>query len=167
MLLCKGKVLLIALAMWGAAVVGAAAQELTEEEALRRFSEESPRAQEVRSRVPVVRAETRAWYLVPNPTVAGIRESVNRSSDEFFTVAQRIPLSGRRGLLRRAGDAAVDVAREQSEYLIFQLRSDLRLAFYSLLAAQEQRDVCATASANCRSGPHPSGEGTAGGGIHV
>lgn len=141
MFACMGRTFFLIFALLGAAVSGAVAEELTEAEALRRFSEESPRARAVRSRVPVVRAETRAWNLLPNPTVTGLRESVNRSSDEFFTVAQRIPLSGRRGLLRRAGDAAVDAAREQSEHLLFQLRADLRLAFYSLLAAQEQRDV--------------------------
>ena len=141
MFACMGRTFFLIFALLGAAVSGAVAEELTEAEALRRFSEDSPRARAARSRVPVVRAETSAWNLLPNPTVTGLRESVNRSSEGYFTVAQRIPLSGRRGLLRRAGDAAVDAAREQSEHLIFQLRADLRLAFYSLLAAQEQRDV--------------------------
>ena len=138
---CMKRAFFLIIALAGAAGSGAVAAELTEAEALRRFSEDSPRAREVRSRVPIVRAETRAWNLVPNPTITGIRESVNRSSNEFFTVEQRVPLSGRRGLLRSAGDAAVGVAQEQSEHFLFQLRTDLRLAFYSLLAAQERRDV--------------------------
>ena len=141
MFVCKGRVFFLIIVLLGAAGSGAVAAELTEAEALRRFSEDSPRAREVRSRVPVVRAETRAWNLLPNPTITGIRESVNRSSNEFFTVQQKVPLSGRRGLLRSAGNAAVGVAQEQSEHFLFQLRTDLRLAFYSLLAAQERREV--------------------------
>ena len=50
-------------------------------------------------------------------------------------------MNGRLGFLRRAGDAAINVQKEQSDYALHQLRSDLRLVFYELLLAQQREAV--------------------------
>ena len=71
MFACMGRTFFLIFALLGAAVSGAVAEELTEAEALRRFSEDSPRARAARSRVPVVRAET--------PERFGFRPSLRRS----------------------------------------------------------------------------------------
>lgn len=117
------------------------AQELTEEEALRRFEVESPRVRALRAGVEVVRAEMRGRSLVPNPTIAYTREDAGGTKDDFFLVQQTLPVTGRLGLLRRAGQAAVNATQAESSHALLQLRSNLRLAFYDLLLAQEREVV--------------------------
>ena len=117
------------------------AQELTEEAALRRFEAESPQVRALRAGVEVVRAEMRGRSLAPNPTVAFTREVAGGTKDDFFLVQQALPVTGRLGLLRRAGQAAVNATQAESNYALLQLRSDLRLAFYDLLLAQEREVV--------------------------
>ncbi len=119
----------------------AAAQELTEQEALRRLVEESPQVRALRARVREVRADMRGRSLAPNPTVSYIREDAGGTKDDFLLVQQSLPVTGRLGLLRRAGDAAVRATEAESSYALLQLRSDLRLAFYDLLLAQEREAV--------------------------
>jgi cobalt-zinc-cadmium efflux system outer membrane protein len=79
--------------------------------------------------------------LPPNPTVGYSRENAAGSKEDYFLVGQSLPLSGRLGLLRRAGDAAVNAQREQSSHSLEQLRADLRLAFYDLLLAQQRDSI--------------------------
>ena len=117
------------------------AQELTEETALRRFEAESPRVRALRAGVEVVRAEMRGRSLAPNPTVAFTREVAGGTKDDFFLVQQTLPVTGRLGLLRRAGQAAVNATQAESSHALLQLRSNLRLAFYDLLLAQEREVV--------------------------
>ncbi len=117
------------------------AQELTEEEALRRFEAESPRVRALRAGVEVVRAEMRGRSLAPNPTIAFTREDAGGTKDDFFLVQQALPVTGRLGLLRRAGQAAVNATQAESSHALLQLRSNLRLAFYDLLLAQERETV--------------------------
>jgi outer membrane protein, heavy metal efflux system len=119
--------------------VHVASQELTEKEALRKFAEENQRARALGSRVEVARAETKVRTSLPTPTVSYSREDAITKED-YLLVEQRIPLSGRLGLLHRAGDAAVNVQREESNYALHQLRSDLRLAFYELLLSQQREE---------------------------
>ena len=49
-----------------------------------------------------------------------------------------MPLSGRLGYLRQAGSAAVAAARSQSAFGVWQLVSNVRVAFYDVLASQER-----------------------------
>jgi cobalt-zinc-cadmium efflux system outer membrane protein len=118
-----------------------AAQGLTEKELLRRFAEESPRARALKAGVEMVRAEMRGRSLPPNPTVGYSREDAAGSKENYLLVGQSLPLSGRLGLLRRAGDAAVNAQREQSSHSLQQLRADLRLAFYDLLLALQRDSI--------------------------
>jgi cobalt-zinc-cadmium efflux system outer membrane protein len=116
----------------------AVAQEMTEKDALERFERENAQVRALSARVRVVRAETRAWSLPPNPAVAYTREDTAAVRDDFLLVQQSVPLSGRLGLLRRAGSAAVMVAEAEADYELLRLRSDFRTAFYELLLAQER-----------------------------
>ncbi|PYV91339.1 MAG: hypothetical protein DMG05_07620 [Acidobacteria bacterium] len=117
-----------------------ASQQLTEKEALRRFAEENQRARALGARVEVARAESRVRTLLPTPGISYSREDAVTKED-YLLVEQRIPMNGRLGFLRRAGDAAINVQKEQSHYALYQLRSDLRLVFYELLLAQQREAV--------------------------
>jgi cobalt-zinc-cadmium efflux system outer membrane protein len=78
--------------------------------------------------------------LLPTPGISYSREDAVTKED-YLLVEQRIPMNGRLGFLRRAGDAAINVQKEQSNYALHQLRSDLRLVFYELLLAQQREAV--------------------------
>ena len=117
----------------------AAAQEITEEEALRRLVQESPQARALRAAPEIARAETKAWSLAPNPTLTYSREDAAQTRDDFLLVQQSLPITGRRGLMRRAGGAAVEATSAETSHALVQLQTDLRLTFYELLHAQERK----------------------------
>jgi len=114
-------------------------QEFTEKEAVRLFLTRSPYAQESRAGTAVVEAQTRSWHLWPNPQSGYSHEGAGLT--QFGTWQQTLPLSGRLGLLRQAGAAAVQVAEMQATYSLWKLGSDMRLAFYDLLLAQQREMV--------------------------
>lgn len=113
-------------------------QELTEAECLRRFEAEHPRVKAILAGVRITRAEAQAQRLLPNPAVSYNREDSANARDSFLLLQQTVPLNGRIGLLRRAGDAAVGAAEADSAYGIWLLRSEVRSVFYLLLLAQER-----------------------------
>lgn len=115
-----------------------AAQVLTEAEALRRYDQENAGLKGLAAQVRGVRAEARSWSKLDNPSVAYAQEDAAGTRDEFFLIQQSLPLSGRLGLLRKAGRAAVDSAEAETGYARLLLRSDFRAAFFGLLAAQER-----------------------------
>lgn len=116
--------------------VAAQAQQITEEEALRRFSEQSSHARVHKARIDVAKAEARLGTQIPNPSVGISREHAAGTTDQFFTAEQTLPISGRPRLIRRAGDAASRGLGEQTRHELVLLRSEVRRAFYALLAAQ-------------------------------
>src|SRR3972149_6721294 len=109
-------------------------QEFTEKEAVRLFLTRSPYAQESRAGTAVVEAQTRSWHLWPNPQSGYSHEGAGIT--QFGTLQQTLPLSGRLGLLRQAGAAAVQASEMQAEYNLWRRCSDMRPAFYDLLLAQ-------------------------------
>lgn len=115
-----------------------AAQALTEKDLLRRFNEENQRARALGARSGAVQAEMKLRTLPPAPGVSYSREDAGGSKEDYLLIEQQIPLSGRLGLLRQAGDAAVNAQREQSNYALHLLHSDLRLAFVDLLLSQQR-----------------------------
>ncbi len=123
-------------------IVGSAengrAQELSEQEALSRFAEENPMLQALEAQVRIARAEAAGTSLMSNPSVTYNREDAGATLDNFVLFSQRLPLNGRLSLLRRAGAAATEAAEADSTYARWSLRCDLRIAFYSLLLAQER-----------------------------
>ncbi len=114
----------------------AGAAELTEKEAVQKFLAESPHNRESTAGVASVEAEIRGWSLWPNPTATYSREGAGLT--EIVQYEQPLPIAGRLSLLRQAGAAAVGAAQSQAGRTRWELISDLRSAFYLLLAAQER-----------------------------
>src|SRR5712691_8785824 len=111
-------------------------QEWTESQVVERFLMLSPQARELRARVALTEAEAKTRTVYPNPSVSYSREGAGYN--EFFEASQTLPLNGRIRYLRDAGSAAVAVADAQRESVLWSLRSDLRLAFYRMVGAQER-----------------------------
>jgi cobalt-zinc-cadmium efflux system outer membrane protein len=122
----------------GPAVAAGKAQELTEQAALAKFAAENQTLQALEAQVRIAEADARRPTLVPNPSASYIREDAAATTDSYVTFQQSLPVNGRLGLLRQAGDAAVQAAEADAGYARWFLRSDLRAAFYSLLLAQER-----------------------------
>lgn len=129
-------VLSVFLLLW--LCVTAAAQELTQEQALQRFERENPHLRALAARVQAVQAETQAWSLLPNPAATYSREDAAGAKDDFLLVQQSLPVNGRLGLLRNAGSAQVRAAEAEAGYERLLLRSDFRAVFYELLLAQQR-----------------------------
>jgi outer membrane protein, heavy metal efflux system len=132
----------VRIALSGVLLVGgagiAAAQEMTQEQALERFERESPQLRALAGRVAVTRAETRAWSLPPNPAATFSREDAAGAKDDFVMLQQSVPLNGRLGLLRSAGSAQVSATEAEVAYQRLLLRSDFRTAVYAVLLAQQR-----------------------------
>ncbi len=116
-------------------------QELTEQEALRRFAAESPQVLSLKASVEEVKAGTQGRSLAPNPSVNYSREDAFGSKEDYLLIQQSLPVNGRLGFLRRAGTAAVNVQEQESAYHLLQLRSNFRLAFYELILAQDRKQA--------------------------
>lgn len=118
------------------ALFEADAQVMTEQDAVRNFLSQNPQTRELRSGVAAVEAETRGWSLWPNPAASFSREGA--SVNQFWQMEQRLAVSGRLGYLRQAGSAAVAAAKSQASFGVWQLVSNVRVAFYDVLASQER-----------------------------
>jgi len=108
----------------------------SEAQIVERFLTLSPQATEFRARVAATEAEMRTRTVYPNPVVSYSREGAGYN--EFFEAWQTLPLNGRVRYLREAGSAAVAVTDANREAVLWWMRSDLRLAFYRMVAAQER-----------------------------
>src|SRR6516162_9819827 len=84
------------------------AQPWSESQVIERFLEQSPQARELQVRVALVRAEGRTRAVYPNPAFSYSREGAGYNG--FFELSEALPVSGRIGLLRRAGNAAASAA---------------------------------------------------------
>jgi cobalt-zinc-cadmium efflux system outer membrane protein len=125
--------------------VGAQFLNLTEAEALTRFSADSPRARAVRAGVDVARADVLSAGRWPNPRLTFDSESVAGVTENMFMVAQPLPISGRRGLEVQAASAMVGATSSRADEEMHRLRADLRLAFADLVAAQTRERELTTA----------------------
>src|SRR5436190_4872317 len=112
------------------------AQEWTEAQVIDKFMQQSPYIREARARMDAVRAEAEGRTLLPNPTAIATREGAGYAA--FFQIEQQLPVSGRRGLLKQAGVAAVGVTESETAGVLWSARTDLRLTFYRLVAAHER-----------------------------
>ena len=90
----------------------------------------------MRARVDVVEAEARTRAVYPNPWVGYAREGAGYNA--FFEASQTLPLAGRIRYLRDAGAATVSVAEANRQAALWSLRSDVRRAFYRMVASQER-----------------------------
>jgi cobalt-zinc-cadmium efflux system outer membrane protein len=114
-------------------------QEWTEAQVIDRFQNQSPYAREIRARVDAARADAAGRSLLPNPSGILTREGAGFTS--FFQLEQQAPWSGRLGLLKQAGTAAVLVTQAEAAAALRSIHSDVRAAFYRMLAAQRKQSV--------------------------
>lgn len=124
--------------------VGAQSLMLTESDALTRLSTDSPRVRAVRSGVEIARVDVLSAGRWPNPRVNWDRQSVAGVTEHLVTVAQLLPITGRRGLDVQAATALVSASSSRADDEVRRLRAELRLAFADLIAAQSrERDLAA------------------------
>jgi cobalt-zinc-cadmium efflux system outer membrane protein len=117
---------------------GAQTVTLTESEALAQLGAGSPRVQAARASIDIARADLLAAGRWPNPRVTFNREAVAGVAENMVMVAQPLPVSGRRRLDVSAAMARVEASSLRAEDRIRRLRTDLRLAYTDLWAAQER-----------------------------
>lgn len=117
-----------------------AAAVWSESQMIDRFLAQSPLARELRARVAVTEAEARTRTVYANPSVSFSWEGAGYSA-YFVEGSQSLPISGRLGYLRRAVGAAVAAAGLSREGQLWSLRSDLRIAFFRMVAAQERANA--------------------------
>lgn len=115
------------------------AQGWSEKEVVAKFESLSPQARELRARVAVAAADVRTRTVYPNPSVSYSKEGAGYVS--FLQGSQTLPISGRMRILRDSGDASVAVADAEREAEMWSLTSDLRIAFYRAVAAQERMQL--------------------------
>ena len=128
-------------------VPGAGAQSLalTESEALARLSNDSPRVRAIRASIDVARVDVLAAGRWPNPQPSVTRESVAGVTEYLTTVSQLLPVTGRRGLDVNAAAAMASAASSRGDDELRRLRTDVRLAFADLIAAQTRERELTTA----------------------
>lgn len=125
------------------AVHQAAGQELTEKELIERFLAHNPQLRELQAGFAALREDLRGRTFYPNPTAIYTREGAGFA--EFFEFEQPIILTDRRRHLREAGTAALRASEYSMAQNMWELRSDLRLAFHHLLEAQEKQRIMRSA----------------------
>lgn len=105
--------------------VPASAGAVTEAEAIRIFLERSPRVRRVPLIERSVDSALRVDARVANPELSYQVEDAAEVRDEFLTLQQELPITGRRELLRDRAEAAASAARLAAE-------SDVRGVAYEL-----------------------------------
>jgi cobalt-zinc-cadmium efflux system outer membrane protein len=128
-----GAALVVAL---GSSSAGAQSLMLTESDTLARLSPDSPRVQAIRAGLDVARVDLLSAARWPNPRVNWDRQSVAGVTEHVITVAQLLPITGRRGLEMQAASARVAASSHRIDEETRRLRGDLRVAFAELQAAQ-------------------------------
>jgi outer membrane protein, heavy metal efflux system len=115
------------------------AQEWTEARIIQKFLDQSPQAREARAQVAITEAETRGRGLYPNPRVNYTYEGAGRT--EFYQAEQILPITGRLQFVRQGGAASVRATEAEAAFFLWQVRSNLRQAFYRVLAAEQAESL--------------------------
>ena len=132
-------------AAWLPVSAGAQSSPLTEAQALAQLTPEHPRVRAINAPRDLARADVLAASRWPNPRGTYNREAVAGVTEHIATVGQVLPITGRRPLEVSAATAMVDVASGRATDQLRRLRTDLRLAFAELVAAQDrERELTAT-----------------------
>ena len=113
---------------------------VTEEQAIRLFLEDSPQARRVAAVVRSVDATSRVEARVANPEVAYQVEDAAGVRDEFLTLAQELPITGRRGLVRSSAGAAASAAGLGAERDLQAAGHAVRASFYEVLYRESALD---------------------------
>ena len=131
----------VAVALLFFSVPAAGQTVISEADALARLSTDSPRVRAIRASVELVRAEVIAAGRWPNPRVTYNRESVSGVTENMVTVAQALPISGRRDLEVSAASALADARARRADEEIRRVRADLRSAYADLVSAQTRESA--------------------------
>ena len=134
----------VAVALLSFSVPAAGQTVISEADALARLSTDSPRVRAIRASVELARAEVIAAGRWPNPRVTYNRESVSGVTENMVTVAQALPISGRRDLEVSAASALADARARRADEEIRRVRADLRSAYADLVSAQTRESALAT-----------------------
>jgi outer membrane protein TolC len=126
---------------------GVAAQSLmlTEADALARLSTTSPRVRAIRAATDIARVDILTAERWPNPRLTIDRESVGGVTEYITVVAQPLPITGRRRFEAQAASALVSATSSRADNEVRRLRSDMRVAFAHLTAAQARERELADA----------------------
>lgn len=119
-------------------------RQWSESEVVEQFLAQSPQSREFQSRVIVAEAEARARTVYPNPAVSYSYEGAGYNA--FVEASQTLPVNGRIRYLREAGAASVSAVDANREAALWFLRTDLRIAFYRMVGAQERLRVLSAAA---------------------
>ncbi|MGE3704530.1 MAG: TolC family protein [Vicinamibacterales bacterium] len=109
---------------------------LTESQALARLVADDVRIRAIRTPIDLARADALAAARLPNPRLGIERQAVAGVTEYYVSVSQPLPITGRRGLDVQAASALVAARSNRADDDVRRLRSDLRLAFAGLVAAQ-------------------------------
>ena len=123
-------------------------RQWSEPEVVEQFLAQSPQSRELQTRVKLREAEARTRTVYPNPAFAYSYEGAGYNA--FFEASQSLPVSNRVRYLREAGAASVSAADADREAILWSLRTDLRMAFYRMVAAQERLRILSTAAGGIR-----------------
>ncbi len=116
-----------------ASVVPASSGAVTEAVAVRTFLEQSPQARRVHAVERSVDAALRIGTRVPNTDVAYQVEDAAGVRDEFLTIEQELPITGRRGLLNERAEVAAEAAGLNAERDLRGETFDLKRSFHEVL----------------------------------
>ncbi len=117
----------------------ASAQQWTEQVVLDLFDQQTPLRRETQASAAAAVETMRGRTLWPNPIASYSREGVGYT--EFFEVQQQIPISGRLGLAQKTIEPARQAAEADGAARTWNIRSNVRAAFYRALAAQQTEDL--------------------------
>ena len=131
----------VAVALLSFSVPAAGQTVISEADALARLSTDSPRVRAIRASVELARADVIAAGRWPNPRVTYNRESVSGVTENMVTVAQALPISGRRDLEVSAASALADARARRADEEIRRVRADLRSAYADLVSAQTRESA--------------------------
>jgi outer membrane protein, heavy metal efflux system len=109
---------------------------LSEADALKKLSVDSPRVRAIRSTVELARADVVAAGRWPNPRATFNREAVAGVTENMFLITQQLPITGRRGLEINAASAMVAASSNRADEEIRRARAELRSAYADLVSAQ-------------------------------
>lgn len=138
-MLCRdlGVIRLVAAIFFASLVTRGA--ELTEQQAIALFESSNPRIEAINARLAALGAAGRQRSLYGNPSLNYSREGAGFT--EFLQVETPVVLSGRLRLLRQAGEAAVTAGESGRDAIRWELRSDMRAAFYRLLVIEQRSQL--------------------------
>ena len=135
----------VAMALLSPSMPAMAQTVVTEADALARLSPDSPRVRAIRAPVDVARADVLAVRRWPNPRATFNRESVAGVTENMVTVAQPLPITGRRGLDVSAASALVEATAHRADDQVRLARAELRSAYADLVSAQVRETELAQA----------------------